>query len=217
MPRSSTPQISLRKRPRQARSNELVSVILQAAVQVLAREGAPRFTTARVADGAGVSIGSLYQYFPNKAAILFRLQTDEWQRTAQMLSDVLEDDAHPPLDRLRRLIHQFLWSECEEALYRVALDDAAPLYRETVQARDLRTKATRAFDRFLKDLVPDLSDQDLDRMATVIKTSLSAMGKQVSQGQPKRDEVAAVADVTADMICAYLVSLQSGTGACQVV
>lgn len=71
------PRISSRKQPQQARSSELVASILEAAVQVLASEGAQRFTTARVAERAGVSIGSLYQYFPNKAAILFRLQSDE--------------------------------------------------------------------------------------------------------------------------------------------
>ena len=71
--------ISSRKQPQQTRSAELVATILEAAVQVLAKEGAQRFTTARVAEKAGVSVGSLYQYFPNKAAILFRLQSDEWR------------------------------------------------------------------------------------------------------------------------------------------
>lgn len=70
-------QISSRKQPQQARSTELVAAILQAAVQILAEEGVTRFTTARVAEKAGVSIGSVYQYFPNKAAIFFRLQADE--------------------------------------------------------------------------------------------------------------------------------------------
>ena len=62
-------RISSRKQPKQARSNDLVTAILQAAVQVFAKEGAQRFTTARVAEKAGVSVGSLYQYFPNKAAL----------------------------------------------------------------------------------------------------------------------------------------------------
>ena len=86
-----TPVISLRKSPRQARSTQLVSDILEAAVRVLAREGARRFTTARVADEAGVSVGSLYQYFPNKEAILFRLQTDEWMQTGELLVRILDD------------------------------------------------------------------------------------------------------------------------------
>lgn len=72
----SSPRISSRKQPKQARSTELVATILEAAVQVLEKEGARRFTTARVAEKAGVSVGSLYQYFPNKASILFRLQSD---------------------------------------------------------------------------------------------------------------------------------------------
>ncbi len=72
-------RISSRKQSKQARSTELVATILEAAAQVLAGEGAQRFTTARVAEKAGVSIGSLYQYFPNKASILFRLQSDEWR------------------------------------------------------------------------------------------------------------------------------------------
>ena len=83
MPRrlSKKSQIAARKRPVQARSARLVADILEAAARVLAREGARHFTTVRVAEEAGVSIGSLYQYFPSKEALLFRLQTDEWQDT----------------------------------------------------------------------------------------------------------------------------------------
>jgi hypothetical protein len=69
-----TAQISSRKQPKQARSNEIVAAVLEAAVQVFAKEGARRLTTARVAEKAGASVGSLYQYCPNKAAILFRIQ-----------------------------------------------------------------------------------------------------------------------------------------------
>src|SRR6187551_1128701 len=117
-------QIQTRKEPQQARSNELVRAVLKAAVQVLAKEGAARFTMARVAEKAGVSVGSLYQYFPNKAAILFRLQSDEWRQTSELLRGILEDSRRPPLERLRRLVHAFIQSECDEAEMRVALNDA---------------------------------------------------------------------------------------------
>src|SRR3984885_7231650 len=128
-------QISSRKRPKQARSTDLVAAILEAAAQVLAKEGAPRFTTARVAERAGVSVGSIYQYFPNKASILFRLQSDEWRQTTEMLRRTLEDTRRPPLQRLRRLVHAFVKSECDEADVRVALSDAAPLYRDAPEAQ----------------------------------------------------------------------------------
>lgn len=86
-------------------------------------------TTARVAEKAGVCVGSLYQYFPNKVAILFRLQSDEWRQTNTLLTGILGDPAKPPLARLRTLVHAFIRSECDEAAVRIALNDAAPLYR----------------------------------------------------------------------------------------
>jgi AcrR family transcriptional regulator len=143
-------QISSRKRPKQARSTELVAAILEAAAQVLAKEGAPRFTTARVAEKAGVSVGSLYQYFPNKAAILFRLQSDEWRQTSDLLRGILEDVDRPPLARLRALVHAFIRSECEEAAMRVALNDAAPLYRDAPEAREARASGDRTMQAFMR-------------------------------------------------------------------
>ena len=62
-----------RKTPIQARSNASVNAILQATVQVLLKEGVARITTKKVAARAGVSIGTLYQYFPNKGSLLFLL------------------------------------------------------------------------------------------------------------------------------------------------
>ena len=59
-----------RKTPVQARSAASVEAILQATIQVLLKEGKSKLTTTRVAQRAGVSVGTLYQYFPNKSALL---------------------------------------------------------------------------------------------------------------------------------------------------
>lgn len=61
--------------------------------------------------------------------------SDEWRRTSELLRDILADRAKPPLVRLRTLVHAFIRSECEEAAIRVALSDAAPLYRDAPEAR----------------------------------------------------------------------------------
>jgi AcrR family transcriptional regulator len=62
--------LQARKLPGQARSQETVSVILEASARILESEGLPGFNTNAIATKAGVSIGSLYQYFPNKDAIV---------------------------------------------------------------------------------------------------------------------------------------------------
>ncbi len=203
-----SPSISSRKEPRQSRSTGLVAAILDAAAQVLAKEGASRFTTARVAKKAGVSVGSLYQYFPNKAAILFRLQSDEWRETSSMLASILGDASRPPFARLRALVHAFIRSECEEAAMRVALNDAAPLYREAPEAREARASGERAVEAFMREALPGASEEARALAGGLIKTTLSEVGKSFSESPHTREEIAAYSDAMADMFCAYLERLR---------
>jgi AcrR family transcriptional regulator len=204
MPARRKPEISSRKQPQQARSAGLVAAILEAAVQVLAKEGMQRFTTARVAERAGVSVGSVYQYFPNKAAILFRLQSDEWRQTSDLLRGILEDAARPPLERLRRVVHAFVRSECEEAAMRVALADAAPLYRDAPEARAAKAAGARAFRRFMHEALPEATPAARALAGDLITTTLSAAGKQFSERPRTPAQIEAYAEAMADMFCAYL-------------
>jgi AcrR family transcriptional regulator len=201
-------QITSRKKPKQARANELVAAILQAAVQVLAAEGAQRFTTTRVAERAGVSVGSIYQYFPNKASILFRLQCDEWRQTTEMLRRTLEDMRRPPLERLRRLVHAFVKSECDEADVRVALNDAAPLYRDAPEAHAARASGAATIAAFMREVLPDASDATRAAAGDLIKATLSAVGQEFSESPRTKAQIVRWSDAMADMFCAYLGSLQ---------
>jgi len=202
MPRN--PGVSSRKAPLQARSNALVAAVLEAAVQVLEAEGAQRFTTARVAERAGVSVGSLYQYFPNKAAILFRLQSDEWRQTSAMLRDILEDRARPPGARLRALVHAFIRSECEEAAIRIALNDAAPFYRDAPEAAEAHAESAQIVQTFLRESAPHLDDAERLLAGELMKTTLSGAGSSFSAVPRTPGEIHAYADAVADMLCAYL-------------
>ncbi|NWB85717.1 TetR family transcriptional regulator [Pseudomonas gingeri] len=197
-------RISSRKQPKQARSNDLVDSILQAAIQVLAKEGMRRFTTTRVAERAGVSVGSVYQYFPNKAAILFRLQSDEWRETSEMLRGILEDTRNPPLERLRLLVHVFIRSECDEAEVRVALDDAAPFYRDAPEAQEVRAAGKQAVEVFMREVLPEASDATRAVAGDLIKVTLSSVGKQFSESPRTPAQIETYADAMADMFCAYL-------------
>jgi AcrR family transcriptional regulator len=199
--------VSSRKQPQQTRSNELVAAILDAAVQVLAKEGAQRFTTARVAERAGVSIGSLYQYFPNKAAILFRLQSDEWRSTSGLLRDILADRTQPPPARLRALVHAFIRSECEEAAIRGALSDAAPLYRDAPEAQEARAAGEGIIAAFMREALPKASEATRELAGELIKTTLSEVGKRFSEMPRSEAEITRHADGLSDMFCAYLSEL----------
>ncbi len=85
----------MRKTPVQKRSRLTVQYILDAAAYILAKEGLAGFTTNRIADRAGVNISSLYQYFPDKAAILEALQRRHMEGGGP--------DPEPVLARLRAL------------------------------------------------------------------------------------------------------------------
>jgi AcrR family transcriptional regulator len=84
------PTLRLRRRPQQARSRARIGHVLDAAETLLIREGAEALTTTRIAEAAGASIGSLYQYFPDKGAIidaLARRYLDEFERLMDELAE----------------------------------------------------------------------------------------------------------------------------------
>lgn len=81
----------MRKAPRQARSREMVERIITAGRAVLVRDGYDAFSTNRVATAAGVSPGSLYQYFPDKAAILDVVIDRYWEQVAESVAAALAD------------------------------------------------------------------------------------------------------------------------------
>lgn len=123
----STRSAEPRKRPRQRRSTETVERILAAAARIFDERGYAGTTTNHVADEAGVSIGSLYQYFPNKDALLVALAERHVDDVTRRFSDRLAAlrRERPPLhDTVRALLevtvelndtsrlHAILFSDC---------------------------------------------------------------------------------------------------------
>lgn len=87
-----------RKRPRQSRSQQLVRAIREACCKILDEEGADRLTTQRIADVAGVNIASVYQYFPNKEAILAEVYEEQLARVTEQVK--------PEFARMQQLAEQ---------------------------------------------------------------------------------------------------------------
>jgi AcrR family transcriptional regulator len=93
---------SARRKPTQTRARLTVDAILDAVVRLLKRDGHKAITTNRIAEVAGVSIGSVYQYFPNKRAIFIALHERHISEIDRMIQSKLAQYAASPLDVLIR-------------------------------------------------------------------------------------------------------------------
>jgi AcrR family transcriptional regulator len=102
-------QIQQRKRPLQERSQATVKAILEATFRILRKEGMAALTTTRVAEVAGVSVGSIYQYFPNKRSLVTALKLQYFERvTGRILAAIEAARGLPLAEAVRRVIGELL-------------------------------------------------------------------------------------------------------------
>ncbi|KQW55848.1 TetR/AcrR family transcriptional regulator [Variovorax sp. Root411] len=115
----------MRKAPRQQRSRVTVDVIVEAATRVLARRGWARFTTNEIAAVAGVSVGSLYQYFPDKLAIAEAIRERHLDEVLAALSGAGGDGEPIALEqRVARFVDGVIAAHSvDQALHRILLDE----------------------------------------------------------------------------------------------
>src|ERR1700734_1647666 len=100
LPTRSQVLLEPRKSPVQARSAASVDAILQATIQVLLQVGKERLTTTRVARRAGVSVGTLYQYFPNKSALLRAALKRHLDEVTEAIEQVCQEQQGNSLDQM---------------------------------------------------------------------------------------------------------------------
>jgi AcrR family transcriptional regulator len=114
----------MRKEPRQARSRATVETIVQAGAHILSDEGWAGFTTNRVAELAGVSIGSLYQYFPDKLSPLDAIRHRHLDDSIAVMRSIRADGV-PPAKFAAQLVRAVVTAHSvHPGLHRVLLDEA---------------------------------------------------------------------------------------------
>ena len=101
-----------RRLPRQARAAQTVASIVEASAQILEKGGLAAFTTNAVAECAGVSIGTLYQYFADKNALLMALARQEMEAALGEVGRALQGEGDPSLEgrvraMVRAIVHAF--------------------------------------------------------------------------------------------------------------
>jgi AcrR family transcriptional regulator len=133
-----------RRKPSQERSRETVEAIVEAAAQVFERHGYSAGTTNRIAERAGVSIGSLYQYFPNKDAIVMELarrHIAEMGEVAWPALEALVEHAPPLRDGLTAIVLGTV------ELHRQSPELHRVLFEETPRSDEIRALMWDLFDR----------------------------------------------------------------------
>jgi AcrR family transcriptional regulator len=182
MPADALVAFEPRKTPIQARSAVTVAAISEATIQVLLSHGAERLTTTRVAERAGVSVGTLYQYYPNKQSLLFAVLENHLNNVAARVEVVCENACHKPLaEMIKETVEAFADAKMERAdisvaLYAVAADVGSPALIKRINQRS--RKAVEAMLQTAADTksTPDKFAIDimLSAMAGAMRSLLEA-------------------------------------------
>lgn len=156
-----------RKQPVQARASVTLATLHAAAIQVLSVDGLSRCTTTRVAERAGISVGSLYQYYPNRDALLAAVLDRHLDAVAQAIVDVCRNqrgkcvvDMAPPLVS-SFLAVKFSDPTASRALYAIAGERGGPEKVAEVQAH-----MTGAITEMLTS-APDANFEDPGMVAVI--------------------------------------------------
>jgi AcrR family transcriptional regulator len=195
-----------RKLPRQTRAKATVDAIVEATTQVLLEDGYDRFTTARVAERAGVSVGSLYQYFPNKAALASAVIDRCCDDFLIAFESALAGRRRATLaDCIRALIDVAIVSHhLTPELHRVVLD-LAPRIGVAEKAGNVSRSAAAAIEAALREHADEIaSDIDIATAARVIETVLEALAHRALLAHPVHLESERLAKEAVRLIYGYL-------------
>jgi len=125
------------RRPRQPRAKVTVDALVEATGQVFGARGFDRTTTARIAERAGVSIGSLYQYFPDKQALITAFVAQRLQEDVAMVGRVSARAAGlPPLDAVRVAIEELVDTFRRDRVMYQSVADVLPLLEQTPEVQE---------------------------------------------------------------------------------
>ena len=122
---------------------------------------------------------------------------------------ILGEASTTPLERLRAAVRMFFRSECDEAAFRSALEDSAPLYREAAESRAHAEEGRQLMERFMKEALPRASARERAFAADLVGLVMSSAGKAISSQARSRAEVDALAEAIGEMFCAYLKTVRA--------
>jgi AcrR family transcriptional regulator len=187
MPNERPKILNPRKTPRQARSEATVEAIFDATIQVLLLHGARRLTTTRVAERAGVSVGTMYQYFPHKESLLYALVGRYLEQVAEAVEEACQQNLGQPLAiGCDALVSAYVLAKSKNAEASRALYSASSEFGVANLVRATFKRFHDAASRLLKNC-PDVQFDDPDEVAFSLIAALTGATRVAFEDDARRE------------------------------
>ncbi|MBX3158430.1 MAG: TetR family transcriptional regulator [Deltaproteobacteria bacterium] len=194
-----------RKRPRQDRSKATVDTILAATARVLVKHGFDGLTTNAVAEHAGVSIGSLYQYFPNKEALVAALiERHVEDMNGQILSELTRVAQLPMADAVRAVIDLTIRAHSVEPELHRVLTEQVPRVGRMAKLRELDAICNRMVAGILSLRRDELAIRDPDIAAFILVSAIESICHRAALFAPEKLGDPRLVDEACVMVNRYL-------------
>lgn len=195
-----------RRQPKQQRSRQTVEAVIEAVPRVLRRHGVDAITTNRVAEAAGVSIGSLYQYFPDKQAIFVALHDRHVDGVRHVIERTMTDCASASLEVFTgELVERLAHVHSEDAelheIISVAVPGSAVGFKSALQATFEQVISPTKQDRY----TPEAAERMLFVLPQMVEALVHGVAQQRQASSRERAKDEAIRTVAV-----YLNSYQGG-------
>jgi AcrR family transcriptional regulator len=202
------PTTKPRKKASQERSRATVDALIEATARILVREGFDKASTNRIAEVAGVSVGSLYQYFPGKEALVAAVILRHNQDIMHLVRGALAEVAAQPIEQaVRRLVAVAVEAHrVDPKLHRV-LAEQIPRIGRLAEVEVFNRENFALFRAFLEDHRDELRATDLELATFVCVTSIEALTHNAVLHHSDRlgdDAVEALVDEATRLVVGYL-------------
>lgn len=194
-----------RKRPRQSRSRATVDTMLEATARVLVKRGFDGLTTNLVAQTAGVSVGTLYQYFPNKAALVGALIEKHVEDMSALCLTELTRVAREPLGvAIRSVIEALIRAHAVEPELHRVLTEQVPRVGRMAKLRDIDALVHRMVAGMLATRKAELAIQDPELTAFILVSAIEAITRRATLFSPELLRDPRLVDEACRMVRRYL-------------
>jgi AcrR family transcriptional regulator len=195
---------SVRRQPKQRRARQTVEAVLDAVARVLKRDGVDAVTTNRIAEVAGVSIGSVYQYFPDKRAIFVALHQRHVEQMSRIVESRLIEHATSSLDDLMRALVDAMVDAhaTDPELHELLL---AEVPHRAEGARDFEGRLGGALRLAISSRAQELArPRDLDKILFVLTQLIESLSHAVVLRRPAHLSLASAKQEAVHAVLAYL-------------